>query len=88
MGGGGGGADAPGGGAPKGGKRGAYGADAEGEEEDTFYDAQKREMAARALRTRAALEELDPAQRVAMEVRAGLLGFWLMVWPRAVIGRV
>lgn len=39
---------------------------AEGEEE-TFYDAMKKEMGDRAARTRAALDAMDPDQRVAME---------------------
>lgn len=38
-------------------------------EEETFYDAMKREMAERAERTKAAMDTLDPVQRVAMEVR-------------------
>ena len=39
---------------------------AEVEEEDTYYDAMKKEMAGRAERTKAALDALDPQQRIAM----------------------
>jgi ribosome biogenesis protein BMS1 len=42
-------------------------ADADEPEEETFYDAMKKEMGDRAARTRAALDALDPGQRVAME---------------------
>lgn len=37
--------------------------------EETYYDAMKREMAERTAKTKAALDALDPATRVAMEVR-------------------
>ena len=37
----------------------------------TYYDAVKAELAERAARTKAALDALDPATRVAMEVGAG-----------------
>ncbi len=37
------------------------------EEEETYYDAMKREMADRAAKTKAAMDALDPATRVAME---------------------
>jgi len=37
------------------------------QEEETYYDAMKREMAERAAKTKAALDALDPATRVAME---------------------
>ncbi len=40
---------------------------AEEDEGETFYDAAKKEMGERAARTRAALDALDPEQRVAME---------------------
>ena len=40
---------------------------AEEEEDETYYDALKREMSGRAARTAAALDALDPATRVAME---------------------
>lgn len=40
------------------------------EEEETFYDAMKRDLAERAAKTKAALDALDPATRVAMEVGA------------------
>ena len=40
---------------------------AEVEEEETYYDAMKKEMAVRAERTKAALDALDPRQRIAME---------------------
>ena len=40
---------------------------AEAEEEETYYDAMKKEMAVRAERTKAALGALDPRQRIAME---------------------
>jgi ribosome biogenesis protein BMS1 len=40
--------------------------DAPGDEE-TYYDAMKRDMAGREARTRAALDALAPEQRVAME---------------------
>ena len=36
-------------------------------EEETFYDAMKRDMADRSAKTKAALDALDPATRVAME---------------------
>ena len=36
-------------------------------DEETYYDAMKREMGGREARTRAALDALDPLQRVAME---------------------
>ena len=39
------------------------------EAEETYYDAMKREMADRAAKTKAAMDALDPATRVAMEVR-------------------
>ncbi len=39
----------------------------EEEEEETYYDAMKKEMAAKALKTTAALDALDPQQRIAME---------------------
>lgn len=38
------------------------------EEEETYYDAMKRELADRAAKTKAAMDALDPATRVAMEV--------------------
>jgi ribosome biogenesis protein BMS1 len=38
------------------------------DEEETYYDAMKREMAERAAKTRAALDALDPSTRLAMEV--------------------
>lgn len=41
---------------------------AEEEEEETYYDAMKREMTERALKTKAVMDDLDPVQRVAMEV--------------------
>lgn len=34
---------------------------------DTYYDAMKAEMGGRAAKTRAAMDALDPGQRVAME---------------------
>ena len=40
---------------------------AEEEEGETFYDAAKKETGERATRTRAALDALDPEQRIAME---------------------
>lgn len=40
----------------------------EEEEDETYYDAVKREMAERAQKTKAAMDAIDPAQRVAMEV--------------------
>ena len=43
--------------------------DADEEEAETYYDALKRDMAARAQRTKAAMDALDPQQRIAMEVR-------------------
>lgn len=40
----------------------------EGEpEEETYYDAMKKDMAARASKTKSALESLAPHQRIAME---------------------
>ena len=39
----------------------------DGEEQETYYDAIKREMAGRAARSRAALDGMDPEQRIAME---------------------
>lgn len=36
-------------------------------DEETYYDAMKREMGGREARTRAALDALDPQQRIAME---------------------
>ena len=36
-------------------------------EEETFYDAMKRDMADRSAKTKAALDALDPATRVSME---------------------
>lgn len=50
-------------------KEGTEPAEKEGdeEEEETYYDAIRREMAARALKTSAALDALDPQQRIAME---------------------
>ena len=50
---------------PKRGKK-AAGGEAD-PEEDTYYDAMKREMAARATRTQTALQALAPHQRIAME---------------------
>ncbi|EIE20399.1 DUF663-domain-containing protein [Coccomyxa subellipsoidea C-169] len=44
-----------------------FAAAAEEDEGETFYDAAKKEMGERAARTRAALDALDPEQRVAME---------------------
>ncbi len=45
-----------------------YGGGAGGDEEgETYYDAMKKEMGDRAARTRAALDAMDPEQRVAME---------------------
>ncbi|KAK9824496.1 hypothetical protein WJX72_010821 [[Myrmecia] bisecta] len=41
--------------------------DGSDDEEETYYDAMKREMGGRAARTKAAMDALDPAQRVAME---------------------
>lgn len=38
------------------------------EEDETYYDAMKREMAERMTKTKAVMDALDPAQRVAMEV--------------------
>lgn len=46
-------------------------------EEETYYDAMKRELTDRAAKTKAALDVLDPAQRVAMEVCGR--GWW-WVW--------
>lgn len=40
------------------------------EEEETYYDAMKRDLAERAAKTKAALDALDPVTRVAMEVGA------------------
>ncbi|KAL4425893.1 hypothetical protein ABPG75_009909 [Micractinium tetrahymenae] len=37
------------------------------EEEETYYDAMKRDLAERAAKTKAALDALDPATRIAME---------------------
>lgn len=38
-----------------------------GDEEETYYDAMKKELAGRATRTKAALDALDCQQRIAME---------------------
>ncbi len=46
---------------------GAVVAAADPAEADTYYDAIKAEMGGRAAKTRAALDALDPATRVAME---------------------
>ena len=48
----------------RGGGKDGEGEDAEGE---TYYDAMKQEMGERAARTKAAMDALDPLQRVAME---------------------
>ena len=40
---------------------------AEPEEESTYYDAMKQEMAGRAARTKSALDALAPHQRISME---------------------
>lgn len=48
-------------------KKGKKAPAADQEEEDTYYDAMKREMAARATRTQSALQALAPHQRIAME---------------------
>ena len=54
---------------PKKKRSGRYGED---EEEETYYDAIKRDMAERAARTEAALADFSPEQRLAMEgVRPG-----------------
>lgn len=41
--------------------------DDEEEEDDTYYDEMKREMTERAIKTKEAMDALDPTQRVAME---------------------
>ncbi|KAL3145804.1 hypothetical protein ABBQ38_015181 [Trebouxia sp. C0009 RCD-2024] len=41
--------------------------DEEDEEEDTYYDAMKKDMGNRAARTKATMDELDEEQRIAME---------------------
>lgn len=49
---------------------------AQEEEQATYYDSIKAELSERAARTKAALDALDPATRLAMEVRAaGVLGW-------------
>jgi ribosome biogenesis protein BMS1 len=52
--------------ASKPGKKGGAGAEAEGTEE-TYYDVIKKDMGGRVARTKAAMDALDPALRVAME---------------------
>ena len=52
---------------PKKGKKGQEGQAKEEEEEETYYDAMKKEMSSRAMRTKTALEALAPYQRIAME---------------------
>ena len=44
-------------------------ATAEDDEDETYYDAMKREISERALKTKQAMDALDPAQRIKMEVK-------------------
>ena len=69
----------------RGGGKEGEGEDAEGE---TYYDAMKQEMGERAARTKAAMDALDPLQRVAMEghragtyVRLRFTGWNIELWP-------
>lgn len=51
----------------KGGKRGKSNLAGEDDDEETYYDAMKRDMSERAERTKTAMDALDPVQRVIME---------------------